>query len=65
MRLSPMKTDGWIHCIKLDRLAAGAAWDVSEGKAKLNTAGLEEDSGGDLFASSNDMDDDETAIDNE
>ena len=54
--------DGCIHCIKPDRVAAGAARDVSEGTAKLNAEGLEEDSGDDPFASSDQMEDDETVI---
>ena len=42
--LKIMKTDGsedgYIHCIKPDRVAEGAARDASEGTAKLNAAGL-------------------------
>ena len=64
-----MKTDGsedgCIHCIKPDRVAAGAARDVSEGTAKLNAAGLEEGSGDNPFASSDEMVDYETVIDDE
>ena len=57
--------DGCINCIKPDGVAAGAARDVSEGTAKLNTAGLKEDSSDDPFASSDEMEDDETVIDDE
>ena len=57
--------DGCIDCIKPDRVAAGGARDASEGTAKLNAVGLEEDSGDDPFASSDEMEDDETVIDNE
>ena len=64
-----MKTDGseddCIHCIKPDGVAVGAARDVSERTAKLNAAGLEEGSGDDPFASSDEMEDDETVIDDE
>ena len=57
--------DSCIHCIKPDEVAAGTARDVSEGTAKLNAAGREEDSGDDPFASSDEMEDDETVIDDE
>ena len=64
-----VKTDGsgdsCIRCIKPDGVAEGAARDVSEGKAKLNATGLEEDSGDDLFANSDETEDDETLIDDE
>ena len=46
-------------------VVAGAARDVCEGTAKLNTAGLEEGSGDNPFASSDEMEDDETLIDDE
>ena len=36
---------------------------MSEGTAKLNAAGLEEDSGDDPFTSSDEIEDDETVID--
>ena len=43
----PVKTDGsedgCIQCIKPDRVVAGAARDVSEGTAKFDVKGLEED----------------------
>ena len=67
--LKIVKTDcseeGCIHCLKPDGVAAGAERDVSEGTAKLNAAGLEEDSGDNPFASSDEMVDDETVIDDE
>ena len=41
------------------------ARDVSEGKAKLNAAGTEEDPGNDPFASTDEMENDKTVTDHE
>ena len=64
-----MKTDGsedgYIHCIKPDGVVAGAARDVSKRAAKLNVTGLEERCGDDPFATSDEMENDETVIDDE
>ena len=64
-----MKTDGsedgYIHCIKPDGVAEGAAPDVYEVMAKLNAAGLEEGSVDDPFASNDEMENDETVKDDE
>ena len=57
--------DGCIHCIKPNKVAAGTARDVSKGTAKLNAAGLEKDSDDDPFASSDEMKDYETVINDE